>query len=152
MLTAMMRNTAGEDNKLQEERQDESQPLGVGDFGQGEHGHQHAGGRNDGVGQPVAELEGEHGRLPGDAQHVRDRGHERHGDRSLPGTRRDNEVERALEEEHADHRDVARHALEYDGRRVDYGIENLGVQEDDLDPASEAGQPVRRPPYLPCPW
>ena len=105
--------TEGDDPPHTDEREDEARPFLIGDVCHGEVGHGRAGRRGDAVREGVAEGEGEDGGLPGKADDVSERCHDRHGDGRLPGAGGDEEVEAVLNDEHAESNDGGREDIEH---------------------------------------
>ena len=88
--------------QLEKQRSDERHPAFVGDLCQPEHAHEKRVGRHDHVHEAVSHLVGQHRDLAADADDIRDRRHDRHGDIGLAGTRWHEEVQYALDEQHPD--------------------------------------------------
>ena len=105
----------GNDPPHADEREDEARPFLVGDVCHGEVGHGGAGRRGDAVREGVAEGEGEDSGLPGEADDVSERCHDRHGDGRLPGAGGDEEVEAVLNDEHAESNDGGWEDVEHAG-------------------------------------
>lgn len=121
----------GDDPPHADEREDEARPFLVGDVCHGEVGHGSAGRRGDAVREGVAEGEGEDSGLPGEADDVSERCHDRHGDGRLSGAGGDEEVEAVLNDEHAEGNDGGREDVEHAGEVVDDGIHDLGIVQKD---------------------
>lgn len=121
----------GDDPPHTDEREDEAGPFLVGDVCHGEVGHGRARRRGDAVREGVAEGEGEDSGLPGEADDVSERCHDRHGNGCLPGAGGDEEVEAVLNDEHAEGDDGGRENIEHAGEVVDDGIHDLGIVQKD---------------------
>lgn len=121
----------GDDPPHTDEREDEARPFFVGDVCHGEVGHGGAGGRGDTVREGIAEGEGEDGGLPGEADDVSERCHDRHGDGRLPGARGDEKIETVLDDEHTEGDNGGWEDVEHAGEVVDDGVHDLGIVQKD---------------------
>ena len=121
----------GNDPPHADEREDESRPFLVGDVCHGEVGHGGTRGRGDAVREGVAEGEGEDSSLPGEADDVSERCHDRHGDGRLPGAGGNEKIEAVLDDEHTEGDDGGWENVEHAGEVVDDGIHDLGIVQKD---------------------
>ena len=114
-----------------DEREDEARPFFVGDVCHGEVGHGGTGGRGDTVREGIAEGEGEDSGLPGEADDVSERCHDRHGDGRLPGAGGNEKIEAVLDDEHTESDNGGWEDVEHAGEVVDDGIHDLGIVQKD---------------------
>ena len=121
----------GDDPPHTDEREDEARPFLIGDVCHGEVGHGGTGRRGDAVRESIAEGEGEDGGLPGKADDVSERCHDRHGNGCLPGAGGDKEIEAVLNDEHAEGNDGGWENVEHAGEVVDDGIHDPGIIQKD---------------------
>ena len=121
--------TEGDDPPHTDEREDEARPFLVGDIRHGEIGHGRAGRRGDAVRESIAEGEGEDSGLPGEADDVSERCHDRHRNGRLPRAGWDEEIEAVLDDEHTEGDDGGRENVEHAGEVVDDGIHDLRIIE-----------------------
>mgnify|MGYP007076037942 CR=1 FL=1 len=82
------------------------------------------------VGEGIPHLEGQHSRLPGDPDEIRQRGKQRHGNGRLAAAGRHQHVEQILDDEHAAGTEGGWQPVQQAGHVVDHRIHNVGVLHD----------------------
>ena len=123
------RNQAEQNHQLN----DVLQPHGIGNLGRSQKS-QH-GGRSgeDGIGQAVTQLEGQHSALAGQAHQIAHRRHDRHGGCRLARTRVDGQVDDGLHQEHTDDLYRAGQCHNRIGQGIDNGINDHAVHHNGID-------------------